>query len=145
MGMAKELLSVTIVRTSTSDQGTLGYCIYPNGWAYSIELPWRDNQRSISCIPAGEYLVKIRKSPKYGRVYHVKNVPNRSWILFHSMNVAGDVTKGFKTESEGCLGLGKRRGKLWGQDAVLVSRPAMRRFMKNLAGRSFRLRIAEVY
>jgi len=55
---------------------------------YCLELPWLNNQRSISCIPAGTYAGKKRKgadspSRNYDHI-HVTNVPNRSWILIHA-------------------------------------------------------------
>ena len=32
-----------------------------------LELPWRDNARNRSYIPAGEYLVLLHRSPRFGR------------------------------------------------------------------------------
>jgi len=131
-----------IFRTKTSDQGTEGILITTEGFICKIfELPWRDNQRSISCIPPGEYDVIIRLSPKYGRVYHVTNVPNRSYILMHSGNWAGDVNKGFKTHTNGCLLTGLEFGFLSNQRAILNSRVALRRFMDKMSERPFRLKI----
>lgn len=51
----------------------------------TLELPWRENKRSISCIPEGEYEV-IEMPPTPKRPYHyfwVQNVPGRTGILFH--------------------------------------------------------------
>jgi hypothetical protein len=86
---------VYLVRTVTSDQGTEGFLteLIRDFCVEHLELPWRDNKRSISCIPAGEYIVKIRQSPKYGKIYWVTKVPDRTWILIHSGNVAGDGQK----------------------------------------------------
>lgn len=110
-----------------------------NFTCHCIELPWRNNQRRISCIPAGEYIVKIRKSPKYGDIYHVKNVTGRSYILIHSGNYAGDVSKGLKSHSMGCLLLGLKRGWLKEQKVVLNSRIAVKMFMDTMQNETFKL------
>jgi len=51
-----------------------------------LELPWRDNQFRVSCIPSGTYLVIKHQSPKFGDTFWVKDVPNRTAILIHSGN-----------------------------------------------------------
>ena len=136
---------VQIFRMKRSDQGTMGILSTPEFRCYTLELPWRDNQQSISCIPAGEYDVKIRISPKYGRIYHVQNVPNRSYILIHSGNWAGDTSKGYKTHVNGCILLGKQQGILLDQWAVLNSRVAVRAFMEEMEYEPFKLQIHEMF
>jgi hypothetical protein len=50
----------------------------------TLELPWQQNQRSISCIPAGTYpWQKIRRSSNRGHAIWIRDVPNRSEILVH--------------------------------------------------------------
>jgi hypothetical protein len=91
--------------------GTQGVLILPSGvFCNTLELPWRDNIRKRSCIPLGEYDVEIRTSPKFGQVYEVKMVPDRSYILTHSGNLAGDIEKGYLSHVEGCILL----GSYWG-------------------------------
>ena len=46
----------------------------------TLELPWRDNQKGISCIPAGEYKLSPYPSSRFGEVYIVNDVPNRTGI-----------------------------------------------------------------
>ena len=58
-----------------------------------LELPYKGNLKRISCIPAGEYLCTIHESPRFGKVYKVHNVVNRSEILIHKGNTVND-TKG---------------------------------------------------
>lgn len=51
----------------------------------TLELPWKDNKRSISCIPEGLYKV-IKQPPKKDRPYpyfRLLSVPKRSGILIH--------------------------------------------------------------
>ena len=135
--------NVFLVRTVTSDQGTEGFLTELDSQFFcrTLELPWRENKRSISCIPSGEYVVKIRQSPKYGKIYWVTKVPDRSWILIHSGNVAGDVEKGFRTHVQGCILLGKKHGFLYDQRAVLTSRPTVKSFMRTMNYEPFKLHV----
>ena len=67
----------------------------------TIELPWRNNERQISCIPEGRYKIRRRYTGKFGWHCVVENVPNRDGILIHAFNVAW-------RESRGCIGPVKR-------------------------------------
>lgn len=136
---------VNLFRFMRSDQGTLGKLYYGGFSCFTLELPWRDNKRNVSCIPSGEYDVRTRLSPRFGNVYWVTEVDNRSFILMHSGNWAGDVNKGFKSHVNGCILLGKQRGLLSGQIAVLNSRITIRRFMNILGGQPFSLKIYETF
>ena len=137
--------TVTLFRMKRSDQGTRGMLVAEGFSCHTLELPWRENARSISCIPAGEYPVEIRISPKYGKIYWVKDVPDRTFILIHSGNWAGDTSKGYKSHVNGCILLGKERGLLAGQWAVLNSRITVKRFMQQLNYDPFKLRILESF
>jgi len=133
--------TVYLLRTQTSDQGTKGVLITDGFMCKTLELPWRDNQRSISCIPEGEYDVVIRQSPKYGSVYWITKVPDRSWILIHAGNWAGDVDKGFKSHVNGCVLLGQNHGFLAEQLAVLNSRVTVRKFRNVMEDKPFKLNV----
>ena len=102
--------------------------------ADTLELPFKDNQRSISCIPEGEYKVRLRLARESAsRDYlHllIEDVPNRDWILFHRGNSAKDT--------RGCIlvGLGTQ------QDVVQNSVLAMDLLVKeilNLGGTNINL------
>lgn len=101
--------------------------------------------QAVSCIPFGEYSVAIRKSPRYGTIFHVQDVPGRSYILIHWGNWAGDVSMGYRSNVEGCILLGKYHAELCGQRAVACSRTTVRRFMEYMQGRRFTLTIREEY
>lgn len=76
---------------------------------YTIELPWKNNQEGISCIPAGDYILKPYSSPKHENVWEYQNVSNRSYCLMHPANYACDVHIGslvHKNELEGCTAVG---------------------------------------
>jgi hypothetical protein len=136
---------VYLFRLRRSDQGTEGQLFTLGFNCYSLELPWRDNQRNISCIPPGDYDVVIRQSPRFGTIYWVLKVPGRTYILIHSGNWAGDVEKGFKTHVNGCILLGKKMGYLIGQRAVLNSRITIREFMNHMENKPFKFHIMEAF
>lgn len=54
----------------------------------TIELPWRNNQKRISCIPEGKYKIRKRFSIKFKWHLELTNVKNRSLILIHPANNA---------------------------------------------------------
>lgn len=64
--------------------------------AYTIELPWRDNKRRVSCIPEGTYVLRKRYSEKFKWHFVLLDVPNRSFILIHPANDA-------QKEQQGCI------------------------------------------
>lgn len=57
----------------------------------TLELPWKDNKRNVSCVPSGDYKVVKRYSPKFGNHFHLTNVKNRSYILIHKGNYYTDI------------------------------------------------------
>lgn len=54
----------------------------------TIELPWKENETRVSCIPEGKYFIKKRYSQKFQWHLEVLDVKNRSLILFHPANNA---------------------------------------------------------
>ena len=79
---------------SSGTNGTLSF----NGKEIckTIELPWKDNQRRISCVTEGIYKVRKRFSAKFKWHLEVISVKNRDLILFHPAN---DALK----ELNGCI------------------------------------------
>ena len=77
------------------------------------EPPWRNNEKQVSCIPAGVYKVIPRKSPKYGNHYHVQDVLLRDYILIHFGNYAKDST--------GCILVGKRFSDINGDGQIDIT------------------------
>lgn len=132
---------VILKRFKESSQGVLGHLITMGFEAHTIELPWKDNKPKVSCIPVGKYKCIYRYSTKYKGHYHVTGVPNRSWILTHNGTFAGDVEEGFKTHSEGCIIIGKYHGKVDSQDAVLLSRVTLRKFVEVMGKKLFELEV----
>src|SRR5947207_5696643 len=97
-------------RITDDTKQTLGTLtiVKDNGQLYvckTLELPWKENQSNVSCIPKGEYMCKYtrsnRMSNEKGRdvyTYEVLNVPNRAGIRVHIAN--------YFTQLLGCIALG---------------------------------------
>jgi hypothetical protein len=64
----------------------------------TLELPYRNNQRQISSIDLGKYIVRKRFSEKYGNHFELISVKNRDKILIHVAN--------FVRELKGCVAVG---------------------------------------
>lgn len=62
---------------------------------FSLELPWKNNEPYISCIPVDNYVCQRRESSKNGiwnEAFEIMNVPSRSDILFgHIGNKPEDI------------------------------------------------------
>ena len=71
---------------SSGTNGTLSF--NGNEICKTIELPWKENQRRISCVPEGTYRIRKRISLKFKWHLEVMNVKNRDLILFHPANYA---------------------------------------------------------
>ena len=97
-------MHVKIQRIQKDDFQTLGILTiyddnnFPKWECRTLELPDKDNQSRISCIPEGTYTVVKRNSAKYGDHFHIKDVPNRSYILVHNAN--------YKRQLLGCIAVG---------------------------------------
>ncbi|MGC1631631.1 MAG: DUF5675 family protein [Gelidibacter sp.] len=84
--------SLTRVYKSGGTNGTLtlnGHFV-----CFTIELPWRENSRNISCIPEGAYELQPRYSDKHKAHLQVLDVFNRSQILIHAANEALEELQG---------------------------------------------------
>lgn len=113
---------------------TLGKIYLPNGsWFFTLERPWLNNQVGISCIPLATYSAVYRQRPSKLYDYWLKDVPNRSYILIHSGNVASQV--------QGCILLGMQRGLMNGKRAVFSSVTAVRKFEEIMGGKPFSLEV----
>ncbi len=112
-----------LVRVTEYNGATLGVLLFDGSpELVTLEDPWRDNERMISCIPQGKYTIKRHKSPKFGNTFIVDNVPQRDHILFHAGNTHKDT--------HGCILLGLQFGKLNNAPAILASKSAFDKFME---------------
>jgi hypothetical protein len=138
-------MNALLLRADSTDQGTFGTLSAGEFTCFTGELPWRENQSSVSCIPEGTYQVVWAMSPRFRRfTYRLLEVPYRAGILKHSANLMGDATLGFRAQLNGCIALGEKLGWIDGQKALLVSAPAMRRFESFMNQQPFTLEIRHV-
>lgn len=118
-------MKVEIFRLEHTKQLTIGVLRLDGAmFCATLEPPWKDNQRSVSCIPTGCYYAVRTTSPRYNNTFEIIDVPQRSGILFHAGNWVGDT--------EGCVLLGQHAGLLRGDRAVLNSGATFKRFMEAL-------------
>ena len=70
----------------------------------TIELPWKNNERKVSCIPDGVYRTIRHRSQSYGECFWVQDVPGRSEILIHHGNYAASINPKTGTpDTKGCI------------------------------------------
>ena len=111
--------NLLLIRDTFTDKSVLGK-LYCNAEfiAHTLELPWKDNQKNISCIPSGEYSCRVRLARESATRDYVhllvKDVPNRDFILFHMGN--------YPSDSQGCLLTGTHRAQ--SSDKILESKIA---------------------
>lgn len=131
-----------ILRAPSSDHGVFGMMRAGSFSSYSGELPDRQNRPMLSCVLAGFFDVIWTFSPHLQReTYRLVDVPERSGVLKHSANLMGDVVLGLKAQLNGCIALGERLGWIGAQRALLLSKPAVRRFEDYMGRKPFRLEI----
>ena len=103
---------------------------------HTLELPWKNNQRNVSCIPTGEYrgnYLHRSGSGRFNRVYHITGVSGRAGILIHAGNVTSQI--------QGCILVGMEAGTLAGEPAVLSSAVAMEKLRQEIGRSSFNLKV----
>jgi hypothetical protein len=128
-------VNLLIIRETFSEVSTIGKLFLDGEFLCdTLENPYLNNQRNISCIPEGQYKVRLRTARESATKDYlhllVQDVPDRSLVLFHSGNTAKDT--------RGCIlvGIGTE------QDLVKNSRLAMELLMKeilNLGGTNINL------
>jgi hypothetical protein len=128
-----------LIRLEETGQGTIGVLkINKEVFCFTLEPSDELNKQNISSIPAQQYKCEKYYSQKHGWTFEVKNVPDRTFILFHAGNRIEDT--------EGCPLLGSEVGKLLGNRAVLNSGKTFHRFMTLLNDQEeLHLTIREVY
>ena len=99
----------------------------------TLELPYRNNKFSVSCIPVGEYVITPRWSVKYGNHFQVLNVPSRSMILIHAGN--------YFFQTRGCILVGSAMLDINGDKTpdVLNSKGTLKKLVQQIGNRNVRL------
>lgn len=88
-------MKLELIRSYLPDR-TVGYIVAPGGGCYgkTLERPWLNNERNVSCIPEGTYTVRRDRAGRF-RFFAIDGVSGRSHIEMH---------KGvFPTNSDGCV------------------------------------------
>jgi len=130
-------VNLVLEREIFTDQSIIGRLYLNEEYVCdTLENPYINNERNISCIPEGKYNVRLR-TPRESATRDylhliVQEVPDRSFILFH---------RGNKPEhTQGCILVGFYNE----QDFVSKSKYAMDFLMRrilNLGGENIKLLI----
>jgi hypothetical protein len=134
--------TVTITRVKTGVDGTFGILNVEDLFTcVTLEPPWKDNQKNISCIPVGEYMVKPHISTQFqnvrGRIYRIMDVPERTGIDIHPGNRLKDT--------KGCPMLGLYRTIYENQEIIADSVSAFRLYSQIVKRHTHKLIIKNDY
>ena len=112
------------------EEGMFGILSFKNVQLVTVECPWKNNQRFVSCVPSGEYELDRHSGISYrntwalvgetvSHYYDSKSLNNleRYCCVFHVANKASEL--------EGCIAVGTWFGKWDGGLAVIDSAYAM--------------------
>jgi len=121
--------NLLLIRDTFTDKSVIGK-LYCNAEfiAHTLELAWRDNEKSVSCVPEGVYGCRVRlaresSSRDYVHLL-VQDVPSRSYILFHRGN--------YPSDTRGCILTGTHRAQ--SPDKILESTIAHAYLMNYILG-----------
>lgn len=137
---------IVLQRVDQNDRRTYGRFETEDGVTilvpHTLEEPYRDqdgdglSDKNVSCIPAGEYEMYLRRSKKNGGtgnraydVWELIGVPGRDVVQIHIGNTLDDT--------QGCILVGSVRSHQKELDAagcVLGSEPAHDKWMEHMAG-----------
>lgn len=122
---ADRLKRLYLVRTeSLADTAELGEIKTELGEhvCMTLEHPWRDNTRLVSCIPEGNYRWRKFSSDRHGMCFQIRNVPGRDSIQIHVGNSLSDT--------QGCILVGLARSGGDVRPALINSHRAMEKLYR---------------
>jgi hypothetical protein len=80
----------------------------------TLELPWNDNKRNISCVPFGIYDIHLEYSNAFDEdLWELKGVEGRSEVKIHVAN--------YVTQLRGCIAPGLRHADINSDGVIDVS------------------------
>jgi hypothetical protein len=91
---------IEIKTLEQSERGTIGG-LYVNDRfiCFTLELPWEENKPNVSCVPAGEYILRWEYSAHFeSNLWELKGVPGRSEVKIHVANKLSQL--------RGCIAVG---------------------------------------
>lgn len=112
--MSDDLILIRHKSDGMATQGELHRAPAPGFLCYTLELPWRNNERGRSCIPVGRWALSLRGEGGFHERYRKRwpewhqemvevIVPDRKWILFHTGNT--------HHHTDGCILVGEQKGR----------------------------------
>jgi len=122
-------------RLEKADTYILGRLWFEGEAVYTLELPWKNNKKDISCVPAGIYNVELTYSTKFKKkLWMLKDVPNRTGIRIHNAN--------FVRELKGCIAPGLNKQDIDGDGIIdVVNSKKALSLMRDLMDNKFKLEI----
>ncbi|MCW5591069.1 MAG: hypothetical protein KIS74_03120 [Burkholderiales bacterium] len=118
--------SLLLKRIDLRPDRSYGALIGPQGpFIFTLELPWRENQPQVSCIPIGSWTCRRVVSPRWGETFDIK-VPGRSLIRFHWGNTEDDTL--------GCVLTARTFDPVKGINGAVDSKQAFGELMATLKG-----------
>lgn len=135
------MLEVKLRRYTQGDGGTFSDLVGPLGFQCAAgELPYRDldgdgkRDSKRSRIIPGRYRVSWFKSPTRKNpngspeyTYRLEDVPDADGVLIHMGNFCGDITKGYISDVEGCIILGRAVLDILITDKIRLKHPGFER------------------
>lgn len=123
------MVEIQIKREYNDGYPTRGWLQVADLKLATLELPWKDNEQFVSCIPEGSYKAVIYNSPTKGRCLLLQDVPGRTYIEIHVANFAREIL--------GCIAVGEAHRDLPGEGNFMVtnSRRAMTRLLMKVEGK----------
>lgn len=96
-------LQIVVARTAFTETSTRGHLFVDDErWGYTLEdrlRPFGQKVFGETCIPAGQYAVRLEKSLRFGKILpRILDVPFFDGVLFHGGNKVADT--------EGCILVG---------------------------------------
>lgn len=136
------MITATLTRQKDDGKATLGTLTFSTGQVFkTIERPWLNNQRQVSCIPPGTYTCvphgwEPNATVREKKAYLLLGTEPRTAILIHPANWADQLM--------GCIAPGMSSGILSGKPAVLSSQAAMAAICQIVGQNKFQLTIQGV-
>ena len=120
-------MQLELLRVGQSNRGTFGVIRYGQiPFVLTLERPWVNNEKDVSCIPAGPYKCRRVRSPKFGDTYEICDVPNRTHVLLHKGNYLYDT--------QGCVLVGEEFSGTFDRPFIASSERGFLELMKLLNG-----------
>lgn len=108
---------ITVERFAYTPYGTFGKLKLADFECYTVERPWENNEKNVSCIPVGTY--PLDPNSHYNRGNYacceILDVPDRTQIKIHIGNVGTQ-------DVQGCIAVGSKLGWVHWKWAIENSR-----------------------